>query len=205
MLEALETGVSMYPRLDGRFPCVSGISFEFAPSRPPQHRIVPETVMVAGEPLELTKVYKVATKEYMGTGKDGSVTCVSPSLVATNRRSQRAVSPCVWELQTLVVFVAPSDCDVGRCRYNVFTQCPMLLDAESGPRVRTVLRNIFVEIKTINGMLSPKDVAVRKYVTGMVSDKHPLGGGGQRNVCGRNVSSGGLQHGAAVDACLVCG
>jgi hypothetical protein len=28
LLEALENGVSQYPKLEGRFPCVSGVKFE---------------------------------------------------------------------------------------------------------------------------------------------------------------------------------
>ena len=34
LLAALENGVSQYPKLEGRFPCVSGVRFSFDPSKP---------------------------------------------------------------------------------------------------------------------------------------------------------------------------
>ena len=70
VLEALENGVSQYPRLEGRFPQVSGISFTFDPSRPSGDRIC-DTVLVAGEPLERTRTYTLCTKGYIASGKDG--------------------------------------------------------------------------------------------------------------------------------------
>ncbi|EKX34505.1 hypothetical protein GUITHDRAFT_61689, partial [Guillardia theta CCMP2712] len=40
LLEALENGVCMYPKLEGRFPCVSGVRFEFDPDMPAGRRII---------------------------------------------------------------------------------------------------------------------------------------------------------------------
>ena len=47
VLAALENGVSQYPRLDGRWPCVSQIRFQFDPSRPPGSRVLPGSVFVS--------------------------------------------------------------------------------------------------------------------------------------------------------------
>jgi 5'-nucleotidase len=73
---ALENGVSQWPKLEGRFPQVSGIKFKFDPSKPPGQRIVPGSVYTTAtgkepEPLEDDKKYKVAVTEYLAAGKDG--------------------------------------------------------------------------------------------------------------------------------------
>jgi 5'-nucleotidase len=69
LLEALENSVSAYPSLEGRFPQVSDIEFEFDPSLPPNRRII--WTKVGGEPLDLERKYVVVTRGYMGRGKDG--------------------------------------------------------------------------------------------------------------------------------------
>ncbi|GMH67196.1 hypothetical protein TrRE_jg1432, partial [Triparma retinervis] len=76
LLLALENGVSQYPRLEGRFPQVSGVSFTFDAGNPAGSRVVPGSVSfvtAAHEslPLELERRYKIATKAYLAKGKDG--------------------------------------------------------------------------------------------------------------------------------------
>ena len=71
VLLALENGVSQYPRLEGRFPQVSGISFTFDPSRPSGERVCENTVLVNGDLLERTRIYTLCTKGYIASGKDG--------------------------------------------------------------------------------------------------------------------------------------
>jgi 5'-nucleotidase len=67
--EALENGVSSYPALEGRFPQVSNITFEVDYTRAPNSRIL--SVAVAGAPLDPAHIYVLATRGYMGRGKDG--------------------------------------------------------------------------------------------------------------------------------------
>ncbi|XP_014560913.1 hypothetical protein COCVIDRAFT_12438 [Bipolaris victoriae FI3] len=67
--EALENGVSNYPALEGRFPQVSNIVFEADYSKPPHSRI--KSVMIGEEPVDETREYVLATRGYMGRGKDG--------------------------------------------------------------------------------------------------------------------------------------
>ena len=43
-IEALENGVSMWPKFDGRWPCVSGIKFKFDPNRPIGQRILRDSI-----------------------------------------------------------------------------------------------------------------------------------------------------------------
>lgn len=69
LLEALENSVSAYPSLEGRFPQVSNISFEFDPEKPPNKRI--SWTKVGEQPLDLERQYKLVTRGYMGRGKDG--------------------------------------------------------------------------------------------------------------------------------------
>ncbi|KAK5996813.1 Mannosylglucosyl-3-phosphoglycerate phosphatase-like protein [Cladobotryum mycophilum] len=67
--DALENGVSAYPKLEGRFPQVSGIAYEFDPTREPRDRIT--SLKIAGEPVDPERKYTMATRGYMGRGKDG--------------------------------------------------------------------------------------------------------------------------------------
>lgn len=71
VLETLETGVSSWPKREGRFLQVSGITFKFDPDQPSGSRIVPGSVTVGGKVLDLDKYYRVATKAYLRSGKDG--------------------------------------------------------------------------------------------------------------------------------------
>jgi len=72
LLKVLENGVSQYPKLEGRFPQVSGLRFSFDPSKDAGSRVVPGSVeMASGEPLDLEKEYTVASMEFVTKGKDG--------------------------------------------------------------------------------------------------------------------------------------
>jgi 5'-nucleotidase len=69
ILDALENSVSTYPALEGRFPQVAGIVFEYDPQLPPNKRVL--WTKVAGVELDKRRIYKLATRGYMGRGKDG--------------------------------------------------------------------------------------------------------------------------------------
>ncbi|KAI8717453.1 hypothetical protein NCS52_00821200 [Fusarium sp. LHS14.1] len=69
IFDALENSVSMYPALEGRFPQVSNIRFEFDPSRPRGNRVL--WADICGAPYEPEKLYVLCTRGYMGRGKDG--------------------------------------------------------------------------------------------------------------------------------------
>lgn len=71
ILQGLENGVCMYPKLEGRFPQVAGVCFMFDPAGPPKQRIVPGSVLIGGEPLQPDKKYRMCTKPYVAEGKDG--------------------------------------------------------------------------------------------------------------------------------------
>jgi 5'-nucleotidase len=69
IVAALENGVSKLPALEGRFPQVSNIVFEFDISLPAGNRII--RASIDGRPIEPEKKYLLATRGYMGRGKDG--------------------------------------------------------------------------------------------------------------------------------------
>lgn len=69
VLDALENGVSQLPALEGRFTQVSNISFGFKPDAPSGSRIT--FARIGGKPIDLQKQYILATRGYMGRGKDG--------------------------------------------------------------------------------------------------------------------------------------
>jgi 5'-nucleotidase len=71
LLNVLENSVSQYPRLEGRFAQVSGVTFTFDAAKPGGERVVDGSVKVCGEPLDLAKPYKLCTKDYLRQGKDG--------------------------------------------------------------------------------------------------------------------------------------
>lgn len=66
---ALENSVALVPALEGRYSQVSGIRFCYDTSLPPESRI--KWVEVADAPLDEQKEYTMATRGYMGRGKDG--------------------------------------------------------------------------------------------------------------------------------------
>ncbi|KAJ3535142.1 hypothetical protein NM208_g7259 [Fusarium decemcellulare] len=69
IFDALENSVSQYPALEGRFPQVSNIRFQFDPSKPRGERV--QWVEIGGAPYEPEKRYVLCTRGYMGRGKDG--------------------------------------------------------------------------------------------------------------------------------------
>uniref|UniRef100_A0A1B6LIG1 5'-Nucleotidase C-terminal domain-containing protein n=1 Tax=Graphocephala atropunctata TaxID=36148 RepID=A0A1B6LIG1_9HEMI len=71
ILNALENGVSQYPKLEGRFPQVAGVSFAFDPCLPPGSRVDPQLVRIGDEYLVPTQQYRLATKAYLHSGCDG--------------------------------------------------------------------------------------------------------------------------------------
>ena len=82
----MENSVSQWPKLEGRFPQVSGINFAFDPKKPAGKRINPKLVKIGDEYVDLgedndggvdnkttqkTRTYRMATKSYLANGKDG--------------------------------------------------------------------------------------------------------------------------------------
>lgn len=107
LLAALENGVSMWPRQEGRFPQVSGVRFAFDPTLPPGARVVPGSVVVGAAPLDLQAAYSLATKEYLAEGRDG-YDCLEashgPFLCHTG---EGCCASCFTRLVVLLTCIAP--------------------------------------------------------------------------------------------------
>lgn len=71
VIAILENGVCMYPRLEGRFPQVSGIKFSFDPTQPAGERVVRDSVEIGGERIQEARCYSMCVKSYLALGKDG--------------------------------------------------------------------------------------------------------------------------------------
>ncbi|SCZ02553.1 bifunctional metallophosphatase/5'-nucleotidase [Microvirga guangxiensis] len=65
----LENGVSQVRELGGRFPQVSGLTFEVDMKEPPGSRV--KSLKVNGQDLDPAKTYKLATNDFMARGGDG--------------------------------------------------------------------------------------------------------------------------------------
>ncbi|OXA43429.1 Trifunctional nucleotide phosphoesterase protein YfkN [Folsomia candida] len=82
LIEALENGVSQYPKLEGRFPQISGLRFAFDPSKPAGNRVDPKFVKVGDEYLQPHQSYRLVTKEYIATGHDGYTVLANAEVLA---------------------------------------------------------------------------------------------------------------------------
>jgi len=71
LIRALECGVSRYPSLEGRFPCVSGVSFVFDAKEDPYKRVLRDSVKIGGFAVQLEKKYTLSCKAFIAQGKDG--------------------------------------------------------------------------------------------------------------------------------------
>ena len=68
VLLALENGVSQYPKLEGRFPQVSGITFKFDATKQAGSRVDPQSVRIGdveildamGQPLDSGKRFSIS-------------------------------------------------------------------------------------------------------------------------------------------------
>ena len=67
--EALAHGVSAVEEGEGRFPQVSGLSFNYSPSGERGSRV--REISVAGRPIDLDGQYTVATNDFLAAGGDG--------------------------------------------------------------------------------------------------------------------------------------
>jgi hypothetical protein len=118
LLVALENGVSQYPKLDGRFPCVSGMSFSFDAALPPGSRVDGELVRVHGKKIDLEKEYTLVTTHFIGTGHDGysvfteartvlsvEQTPVIPTLVLNEFKTLEILKD--WRRGTMTSMLAP--------------------------------------------------------------------------------------------------
>mmetsp|Transcript_47718 Transcript_47718/g.139072 ORF Transcript_47718/g.139072 Transcript_47718/m.139072 type:complete len:1627 (-) Transcript_47718:186-5066(-) len=71
IMSVLENSVCQYPRLEGRFAQVSGVTFTFDAALPPGSRVDRSSVKIGGQSLDESRKYTLCTKDYLRQGKDG--------------------------------------------------------------------------------------------------------------------------------------
>jgi hypothetical protein len=71
LLLALENGVSRCDESNGRLPCLVQLSTAYDPRLPAGQRVLPDSVLVAGAPLEPDRHHSLATKAYVAEGHVG--------------------------------------------------------------------------------------------------------------------------------------
>ena len=84
--EALENGVSQVEDKAGRFPQVSGLKVIYDAKAAAGQRI--RVVTVGGTPLDTSKIYRVATNDYMARGGDGYAAFAKGKVITDTRFAQ---------------------------------------------------------------------------------------------------------------------
>lgn len=102
ILEALENSVSNVEGTQGRYLQVSGLEYAYDLTQPPGSRVIPGSVLVGGEPLNPTRVYKVATLNFLAAGGDRyDVFTRALNVLDTTFPQDAALSECIKEDQQI--------------------------------------------------------------------------------------------------------
>lgn len=133
VLDALNHGVARIGESVGRFPQVSGVTFQIDPSAPAGNRV--RSVEVDGQPLDLRKPYTVAITDYMLKGGDGYTMFEAAKVLVTPEqgtlligdvealiRQRGVVSPGIEDRIRITASVTP-----------VADKRPVILDTDMGP------------------------------------------------------------------------
>ena len=86
----------MYPKLEGRFLQVSGVSFAFDPTRPAGQRVDPRFVRIGHQYLELQSKYRTVTKPFLYAGKDGFGVLKGAKVLVSSGVKQNIF--CFWQV-----------------------------------------------------------------------------------------------------------
>ena len=140
--EALENGVSQWPKLEGRFPQVSGIRFSFDPSKPPSQRVPLDSVLVRGEPLRPDGAYTLGEE---GRGGRGGV-CATPPM--------SALPPLLSPALHLPPPGTKAYLADGKDGYDCLRGGKVLVTPDCAPLLPTVLRNHLAILEVLSKFVS---------------------------------------------------
>ena len=105
--QALENSVCMWPAREGRFLQLAGVKFEFDPEQPSGSRVLSVKVQSwksdTWDPLVNDKTYRVVTKDYLASGKDG-FECFLEGTVALDSESTPNLHTLIQNCFTLQLF-----------------------------------------------------------------------------------------------------
>ena len=93
ILDALENGFSIIDKVKGRYPQISGMTVIYNSINPVGKRVV--EVNIGGEELNPSKIYKVATSDYLAAGGDGYTSFKTESPIKFNNQMSRLISDIV--------------------------------------------------------------------------------------------------------------
>lgn len=147
LMFALENGVSQYPAMEGRFPCVDGVRFAFDPSKPAGSRVVPGSVYVRDRPLVLPRHTVMRGQK---TDTDGIESGISQLSTKDNVDSGAPKGFSPLDSSKTYSLVSKSYLIDGKDGFDkAFLGAPVLRDAEMCPLLPTILRNIFTELRSL--------------------------------------------------------
>uniref|UniRef100_A0A6V2HWG9 5'-Nucleotidase C-terminal domain-containing protein n=1 Tax=Ditylum brightwellii TaxID=49249 RepID=A0A6V2HWG9_9STRA len=184
LIQALENGVSAYPSMEGRFPCVAGVRFEFDPSKEAGMRISPESVFVRRMPTAIEDqfgdevpmrlsynpshglVYVPLNDQNTAT-TDDTPAPIDPRASTTyvhRRKNFYDIPYDPIELGSSYTVVTKAYLADGKDGYDVFKDTPVIQDAENCPVLPTIVRNFFVGVKAMEqwSKVLPKSRGVLK-------------------------------------------
>lgn len=141
VLQALENGVSAFPNMEGRFPCLHGVRFEFDPLEPAGSRVVPGSVHVFDRKDRITgKNVKVSGKIHVrGEAVDEAAT----SCEDNSKGFQPLDLEETYSLCSIAYLLS------GKDGYDCLAGAPVLRDAEECPMLPTVVRNLFTGLRML--------------------------------------------------------
>jgi 5'-nucleotidase len=150
LLAALENGVSQYPAMEGRFPCVDGVRFAFDPSQPPGSRVVQGSVYVRDRGSHINHSKLIGRR---GQPQQPDVDCeLDPHFSPLDRHKIYHVCSKTYLLS-------------GKDGYDAFKGAKVVRDEELCLPLPTLVRNLFTEIAVMRhwaGITDPTQAAVTK-------------------------------------------
>jgi 5'-nucleotidase len=185
LLQALENGVSKYPILEGRFPFLSGVRFEFDSTKPPGERILMESVLVVKNFFDVPiQSPKVRLSRSISNTESSSVYLISPSKrlstatvdspsMQNSSKQKRGWFPL--DMTYRYKLVTKSYLFHGKDGYSMFCDksVGVLVGEESGPILPDVIRKYFHELEAME-VQSP---SLLSKILGLDSDEAKYHGG----------------------------
>lgn len=153
VLKALENGVSAFPNMEGRFPCIHGVRFEFDPLQPAGSRVVPGSAYILDRENRITgKNMKRKNKIHI---RGQAVNEAVDKSEDTSKGFQPLDLEETYSLCSIAYLLS------GKDGYDCFKGAPVLRDAEECPMLPTVVRNLFTGLRMLkmwDGMTSKPTV-----------------------------------------------
>ena len=137
LLQILENGVSQYPAMEGRFPCVDGVRFAFDPSKPSGSRIVDGSVYARSTSSRASSLTIHRRGETVQQGSKHEEEAVAPPEFAP------------LDLKKSYTVCSKTYLLAGKDGYDAFVGAPIVRDDEDCPLLPTTVSNLFTGISVL--------------------------------------------------------